>query len=359
MSALHLRNIGIPSNQQEDRQGLFRIRMPGSGHLGHHSGLQDTERNHTHSAIHLPLKQKPQTRGLEGYGSGSSAPQTQRFIPMEHGQHKVQTSFTLVRTGSMLLEGMFQRDTLQISYGNHQRMESQKAVQTPGGNGRQDKVESSCYPSYRRKNEPEGAYYDSFGLIRSRPTQLSSGFRTLSHQKISDQESPFFTIPDTFQENKRVKGQEQDFFQPKGERVRPNDTEAVGLGERSTQEPEIVVNTSGISSPSNRNITPTQNEYNVVTPESNLNTGQLWLQISQIAVRNQETFYEIYRKNLRFQELTTLQEAKINATKESCAKLIKTSEGTNKRLNQVFVEKCHCKRNRECLDQDINEFFNF
>ncbi|MBW0469864.1 hypothetical protein O181_009579 [Austropuccinia psidii MF-1] len=66
---------------------------------------------------------------------------------------------------------------------------------------------------------------------------------------------------------------------PNSERVRPNDPEAVGLGERSTQEPEIVVNTSRISSPNNRNITPPQNEHNVVTPEIDSNSDALWLRM--------------------------------------------------------------------------------
>ncbi|MBW0465121.1 hypothetical protein O181_004836 [Austropuccinia psidii MF-1] len=48
----------------------------------------------------------------------------------------------------------------------------------------------------------------------------------------------------------------KDFFQPQAERVRPNDGEAVGFGEISTQEPETVVNTSRISSPINRNLPP-------------------------------------------------------------------------------------------------------
>ncbi|MBW0474599.1 hypothetical protein O181_014314 [Austropuccinia psidii MF-1] len=68
MSPVHLRNLGIPRNQPEYREGLCRTRIPGRGHLGHSGGWQDTEVNHTHSAINLPIKQKPQTRGLEGYG---------------------------------------------------------------------------------------------------------------------------------------------------------------------------------------------------------------------------------------------------------------------------------------------------
>ncbi|MBW0474639.1 hypothetical protein O181_014354 [Austropuccinia psidii MF-1] len=101
MSPVHLRN------QSEDIPGLFRGRRPGSGH--HNRGRT--------------------WRGLEGYGSSSSAPFTpQRSILMEHGQQSAQASFTLHRTGSILHEGMFQIDTLQRSYGNHQIMESQHEV---------------------------------------------------------------------------------------------------------------------------------------------------------------------------------------------------------------------------------------
>ncbi|MBW0567956.1 hypothetical protein O181_107671 [Austropuccinia psidii MF-1] len=72
----------------------------------------------------------------------------------------------------------------------------------------------------------------------------------------------------------------EDLFQPKAERVRPNDPEAVEFGDRSAQEPEVVVHNSRISSSINRNITPIQIEHNVVTPESNLNSDALWLQMS-------------------------------------------------------------------------------
>ncbi|MBW0588253.1 hypothetical protein O181_127968, partial [Austropuccinia psidii MF-1] len=85
------------------------------------------------------------------------------------------------------------------------------------------------------------------------------------------------------QEKTRKQGQEQDLLQPEEERVRPHDPEAVELGERSAQEPEVVVNNSRISSPINRNITCTQIEHNVFTPESNLNSDALWLQRSQYA----------------------------------------------------------------------------
>ncbi|MBW0490435.1 hypothetical protein O181_030150 [Austropuccinia psidii MF-1] len=163
---------------------------------------------------------------------------------------------------------------------------------------------SSHYLSHRRTTEPDGAYFDSFRLTMSKPTRIPSSFTPFRKQQISYQESPFFTIPGSFQEKTRIQRGKQDFFQPQEERVRPNDPAASGIGETITQKPEIAVNTSIISSPIERNITPTQNEENVVTPESNLNSDQLWLQMSQFSVQTQEKFDKLYRRNIRLQELT-------------------------------------------------------
>ncbi|MBW0468590.1 hypothetical protein O181_008305 [Austropuccinia psidii MF-1] len=183
---------------------------------------------------------------------------------------------------------MSQRDICQRPYGNQQGMEFHQAVQTPGGEGNQDEGELSHYPSYRRKGELDRPYSDYSCLTRSRPTQLSSDSTPFRNQKISGQESPLFTSPGSFQEKTRIQGEKQDIFQPKAERVRPNDPETVGLGERSTQEPKIAVNTSRISSPNNRNITLTQNEHSVVTPESNLKGDSIWLKMSQLAEQTQK-----------------------------------------------------------------------
>ncbi|MBW0537567.1 hypothetical protein O181_077282 [Austropuccinia psidii MF-1] len=156
MSPVHLRDLGFQRNQPEDRQGLSRTRRPGRGHLEHSGGWQDTEGNHTHSAIHFPIQQKPQARVLERYGSSSSAPPTpQRFISMEHGQQEVQPGIPLGRTWSKLPEDMSQKDRLKRPYANHQRLESHHSVQTPGGEGKQDKGESRHYPSYRRTADPD------------------------------------------------------------------------------------------------------------------------------------------------------------------------------------------------------------
>ncbi|MBW0483397.1 hypothetical protein O181_023112 [Austropuccinia psidii MF-1] len=249
MSPVHLRDLGFQRHQPEDREGLSRTKRPGRGHLGHSGGWRDIEGNHTHSAIHIPIQQKPQTRRLEVYGPSSSDPPTP------------QRPFS--------------------------------AVQTPGGEGKQDKRESSHYPSYRRTTDPEREYSDSFRLTRSRENQLSSGFTPFRNQQISGEESPFFTILGSFQEKTRTQGQKQDLFQPKEERVRPNDPEAVIFGERSAQEPEVAVHNSRISSPINRNITPTQIEHNVVTPEISLNSDALWLQMSQFSEKTQKQFAEL------------------------------------------------------------------
>ncbi|MBW0507976.1 hypothetical protein O181_047691 [Austropuccinia psidii MF-1] len=99
-------------------------------------------------------------------------------------------------------------------------------------------------------------YSHSFGIKRSRPNKLSNCFKKFKNQKISEQESPFFTIPGSFQEKTRIQGKKQDHLQPIKERVTPNDPEASGLGERSVQEPEVVVRKSRVSSPLHRVITP-------------------------------------------------------------------------------------------------------
>ncbi|MBW0473013.1 hypothetical protein O181_012728 [Austropuccinia psidii MF-1] len=101
MPPVHLRIPGFQRNQPEDREGFSRARRHGRGHLGHSGGWQDTEGNHTHSAIHFPIQQEPQTRGLERYGSSSSAPPTpQFFFSMEHGQQEAQPGIPLGRTWS-------------------------------------------------------------------------------------------------------------------------------------------------------------------------------------------------------------------------------------------------------------------
>ncbi|MBW0513293.1 hypothetical protein O181_053008 [Austropuccinia psidii MF-1] len=158
-------------------------------------------------------------------------------------------------------------------------------------------------------------------------------------------------IPGIFQEKTRIQQQKQDLFKPKAEIVIPNDPEAVGLGERSTQEPEIVIHTSRISSSNNKNITPTQNEHSFVTPESNLNSDSLLLQMSQFVEQTQKQFSEIQESHERIKTLTASMDKIFKTLDEGNAQLRKSSEGTNKILNQVSEEQPHCKRDRDCLDK--------
>ncbi|MBW0544483.1 hypothetical protein O181_084198 [Austropuccinia psidii MF-1] len=155
-----------------------------------------------------------------------------------------------------------------------------------------------------------------------------------------------------------MQGQKQDHLQPEEERVRPNDPEAVGFGVRSAQEPEVVVNNSQIISPINRNITPTQIDHNVVTPVSNLNSNELWLQMSQFGEKTQKQFAELQEIHDRMKTLTASMDKIVKTLQEGHAQLSKASEETNKRLNLFFEEQLHSKRDRDCLDQDINKLFN-
>ncbi|MBW0517102.1 hypothetical protein O181_056817 [Austropuccinia psidii MF-1] len=220
-------------------------------------------------------------------------------------------------------EDLSQRDILQRPYDNHQRLESHQAVQALGGEGKQDKGESSNYPSYRRTADPDRAYSDSFRLTRSRPNHLSSGLTPFRNQQISGRESPFFTIPESLQEKTRKQGPKQDLLQPEEERIRPNDPEAVGFGERSAQEPEVVSNNSRTSSPIIRNIIPPQIEHNVVTPETNLNSDALWLQMSQYAEQTQKQFSELEASHERMKKLTASMVKIVKSLPEGHSQLIR------------------------------------
>ncbi|MBW0474015.1 hypothetical protein O181_013730 [Austropuccinia psidii MF-1] len=228
---------------------------------------------------------------------------------------------------------MSQKYRLQRPYGNHKRLKSHQAVQTPGGEGKQDKGESSHYPSYRRIADPDTAYSDSFRIAKSSPNQLSSG---------------------EDKDRQAKKGH----LQPKEERFRPNGPEAVGFGERSAQEPEVVVHNSRLSSSLNRNITPTQIEHNVFTPESNLINDALWLQMPQYAEQTQKQFAELESSHERMKELSASMDKIVKTLQEGHAQLSKASEETNKRLNLVFEEKHHRKGDRDFLDQNINKLFD-
>ncbi|MBW0559896.1 hypothetical protein O181_099611 [Austropuccinia psidii MF-1] len=57
-------------------------------------------------------------------------------------------------------------------------------------------------------------------------------------------------------------------------------------------------------------------------------------------------------------ELTASMDKIVKTHQEGHAQLSNATEETNKRLNLLFEEQNHSKRDRYCLDQDINKLFN-
>ncbi|MBW0585635.1 hypothetical protein O181_125350 [Austropuccinia psidii MF-1] len=111
MSPVDLRNLGFQRKQPEDGEGLSRTGSPGGGHLGHSGVWQDIEGNSTHSAIHFPIQQKSQARGLEEMDQVIQLGQLLKdLFSMEHEEQEVQPSILLGRTWSKLPEDMSQRD---------------------------------------------------------------------------------------------------------------------------------------------------------------------------------------------------------------------------------------------------------
>ncbi|MBW0465466.1 hypothetical protein O181_005181 [Austropuccinia psidii MF-1] len=110
MSPVYPRDLGVPRNQPEERMGLFRSIISGSGQ---HGKWKETQGNHAHTLVHFPIQQTCQTRGIDRYGSSTSAPPTpQRLVPMKHRKQEIQPGFKLGRAWGKLPEDMCQRDIL-------------------------------------------------------------------------------------------------------------------------------------------------------------------------------------------------------------------------------------------------------
>ncbi|MBW0463740.1 hypothetical protein O181_003455 [Austropuccinia psidii MF-1] len=80
--------------------------------------------------------------------------------------------------------------------------------------------------------------------------------------------------------------------------------------------------------------------------------------MSQYAEKTQKQFAELEASRERMKKLTASMEKIAKTIQEGHAQLSNTSEETNKRLNLVFEEQHHSKRDRECLDQDINKLLH-
>ncbi|MBW0520544.1 hypothetical protein O181_060259, partial [Austropuccinia psidii MF-1] len=101
-----------------------------------------------------------------------------------------------------------------------------------------------------------------------------------------------------------------------------------------------------------------EDEHSVVTPDSNLNSDARWLQIPQNAEKTQNQFAELQEIHERMEKLTASMDKIIKTLQKGHAQLTKASEETIKILNKVYEEHHHCKRGRDCLDQELNKWFN-
>ncbi|MBW0497151.1 hypothetical protein O181_036866 [Austropuccinia psidii MF-1] len=80
--------------------------------------------------------------------------------------------------------------------------------------------------------------------------------------------------------------------------------------------------------------------------------------MSQYVEQTQKQFAELEANHEGMKELTASMDKVIKTLQEGHSQLRKSYEETNKILNLVFEEQRHSKRDRDCLDQDINKFFN-
>ncbi|MBW0539937.1 hypothetical protein O181_079652 [Austropuccinia psidii MF-1] len=80
--------------------------------------------------------------------------------------------------------------------------------------------------------------------------------------------------------------------------------------------------------------------------------------MSQYAEQTQKQFAELEASHERMKIWTASMDKIVKTLQEGHAKLNKASEETNKRLNLVFEEQHHSKRDRDGLDQNIKKPFN-
>ncbi|MBW0462206.1 hypothetical protein O181_001921 [Austropuccinia psidii MF-1] len=297
MSPVHLSNLSFQRNQPEDRECLSRARGPGRGHLGRSDDWKAMDQV---LQLHQLLKD---------------------LFKWSMDNMRLNLAFHWEELGAR-----FQKICLkEIDF-------KELMVITKGWNT-------------TRK----------FRLLEVRENRIMENQATIQDQW------PRATI---LHNPRRLPGEDKDtrakkdHLQPEEERVRPKDPEAVGFGERIAQEPEVVLMNSIISSPSNRNITPTQLEYNVVTPESNLKGYSLWFQMFQYVEKTQKQISELEESQDRMKILTAAMDKIVKNLQERHAQLRKASKEANKRLNLVSEEQHHITRDRDCLDQDINKLFN-
>ncbi|MBW0527722.1 hypothetical protein O181_067437 [Austropuccinia psidii MF-1] len=80
--------------------------------------------------------------------------------------------------------------------------------------------------------------------------------------------------------------------------------------------------------------------------------------MSQYSEQTQKQFAELEASHERMKILTASMDKIVTNLQEGHSQLRKASEENNKRLNLVFEEQHHRKRDRDCLYQDMKKLFN-
>ncbi|MBW0559358.1 hypothetical protein O181_099073 [Austropuccinia psidii MF-1] len=80
--------------------------------------------------------------------------------------------------------------------------------------------------------------------------------------------------------------------------------------------------------------------------------------MSQYPEQTQKQLSEPEESHKRMKTLTALMDKIVQTLHKGHVQLRKASEETNKKLNLVFEEQHHSKRDRDCLDQDIKKLFH-
>ncbi|MBW0492760.1 hypothetical protein O181_032475 [Austropuccinia psidii MF-1] len=80
--------------------------------------------------------------------------------------------------------------------------------------------------------------------------------------------------------------------------------------------------------------------------------------MSQYAEQTQSNLAQLEASHERMKKLKASIDRIVKNLQEENAQLSKASEETNKTLDVVFEEQHHSKRDRNCLDEDINKLFN-
>ncbi|MBW0533923.1 hypothetical protein O181_073638 [Austropuccinia psidii MF-1] len=81
--------------------------------------------------------------------------------------------------------------------------------------------------------------------------------------------------------------------------------------------------------------------------------------MSQYSEKSAKKFVELEASHEMMKKFQAFMEKIVKNLQEGHSQLSKGSDETNKRMNLVFEEQHHSKRDRDCLDQDINKLFNF